>query len=306
MDSEGERLVKAVMDVNLADPVSRARARQAAESLASDHVTEAKSRMLARRFRALVEADAGGAQIADDLERLAARLRQLDPHYTGKSGALRRLFKRKEDRTQRFVAAREDFKTITDSLSRSSAVLRQNSVALEAFEVDAAAEARQVAVNIERADALSATLSASIRDAKLASIRDAKLAAEKADVIGFAEREVLIPLEEHRQHLLSLRAVNQQMLFSLAMLRETNAALIQNIQQITLATRGILAATSLRTTPDGPASEDLSLNDSLEELSRALDAHTAWRKENLAKRSEALQELQNLSSEAFGSSDYVS
>ena len=298
MDSEGERLVKAVMDVNLADPVSRARARQAAESLASDHVTEAKSRMLARRFRALVEADAGGAQIADDLERLAARLRQLDPHYTGKSGALRRLFKRKEDRTQRFVAAREDFKTITDSLSRSSAVLRQNSVALEAFEVDAAAEARQVAANIERADALSATLSA--------SIRDAKLAAEKADVIGFAEREVLIPLEEHRQHLLSLRAVNQQMLFSLAMLRETNAALIQNIQQITLATRGILAATSLRTTPDGPASEDLSLNDSLEELSRALDAHTAWRKENLAKRSEALQELQNLSSEAFGSSDYVS
>ena len=298
MDSEGERLVKAVMDVNLADPVSRARARQAAESLASDHVTEAKSRMLARRFRALVEADAGGAQIAEDLERLAARLRQLDPHYTGKSGALRRLFKRKEDRAQRFVAAREDFKTITDSLSRSSAVLRQNSVALEAFEVDAAAEARQVAVSIERADALSATLSA--------SIRDAKLAAEKADVIGFAEREVLIPLEEHRQHLLSLRAVNQQMLFSLAMLRETNAALIQNIQQITLATRGILAATSLRTTPDGPASEDLSLNDSLEELSRALDAHTAWRKENLARRSEALQELQNLSSEAFGSSDYVS
>ncbi len=298
MDSEGERLVKAVMDVNLADPVSRARARQAAESLASDHVTEAKSRMLARRFRALVEADAGGAQIAEDLERLAARLRQLDPHYTGKSGALRRLFKRKEDRTQRFVAAREDFKTITDSLSRSSAVLRQNSVALEAFEVDAAAEARQVAANIERADALSATLSA--------SIRDAKLAAEKADVVSFAEREVLIPLEEHRQHLLSLRAVNQQMLFSLAMLRETNAALIQNIQQITLATRGILAATSLRTTPDGPASEDLSLNDSLEELSRALDAHTAWRKENLAKRSEALQELQNLSSEAFGSSDYVS
>ena len=298
MDSEGERLVKAVMDVNLADPVSRARARQAAESLASDHVTEAKSRMLARRFRALVEADAGGAQIADDLERLAARLRQLDPHYTGKSGALRRLFKRKEDRAQRFVAAREDFKTITDSLSRSSAVLRQNSVALEAFEVDAAAEARQVAASIERADALSATLSA--------SIRDAKLAAEKADVIGFAEREVLIPLEEHRQHLQSLRAVNQQMLFSLAMLRETNAALIQNIQQITLATRGILAATSLRTTPDGPASEDLSLNDSLEELSRALDAHTAWRKENLAKRSEALQELQNLSSEAFGSSDYVS
>lgn len=298
MDSEGERLVKAVMDVNLADPVSRARARQAAESLASDHVTEAKSRMLARRFRALVEADAGGAQIAEDLERLAARLRQLDPHYTGKSGALRRLFKRKEDRAQRFVAAREDFKTITDSLSRSSAVLRQNSVALEAFEVDAAAEARQVAANIERADALSATLSA--------SIRDAKLAAEKADVVSFAEREVLIPLEEHRQHLLSLRAVNQQMLFSLAMLRETNAALIQNIQQITLATRGILAATSLRTTPDGPASEDLSLNDSLEELSRALDAHTAWRKENLAKRSEALQELQNLSSEAFGSSDYVS
>ena len=298
MDSEGERLVKAVMDVNLADPVSRARARQAAESIASDHVTEAKSRMLAKRFRALVEADAGGAQIAEDLERLAARLRQLDPHYTGKSGALRRLFKRKEDRAQRFVAAREDFKTITDSLSRSSAVLRQNSVALEAFEVDAAAEARQVAANIERADALSATLSA--------SIGDAKLAAEKADVVSFAEREVLIPLEEHRQHLLSLRAVNQQMLFSLAMLRETNAALIQNIQQITLATRGILAATSLRTTPDGPASEDLSLNDSLEELSRALDAHTAWRKENLAKRSEALQELQNLSSEAFGSSDYVS
>ena len=298
MDSEGERLVKAVMDVNLADPVSRARARQAAESLASDHVTEAKSRMLARRFRALVEADVGGAQIAEDLERLAARLRQLDPHYTGKSGALRRLFKRKEDRAQRFVAAREDFKTITDSLSRSSAVLRQNSVALEAFEVDAAAEARQVGASIERADALSATLSA--------SIRDAKLAAEKADVVSFAEREVLIPLEEHRQHLQSLRAVNQQMLFSLAMLRETNAALIQNIQQITLATRGILAATSLRTTPDGPASEDLSLNDSLEELSRALDAHTAWRKENLAKRSEALQELQNLSSEAFGSSDYVS
>ena len=298
MDNEGERLVKAVMDVNLADPVSRARARQAVEALASDHVTEAKSRMLARRFRALVEADAGGAQIAEDLEHLAARLRQLDPHYAGKSGILRKLFKRNEDRTQRFVAAREDFKTITDSLSRSSAVLRQNSVALEAFEADAAAEARQVVTSIERADALAAALSA--------SITDARSVAKMADVVTFAEREVLIPLEEHRQHLQSLRAVNQQMLFSLAMLRETNAALIQNIQQITLATRGILAATSLRTTADGPASEDLSLNDSLEELSRALDAHTTWRKKSLARKSEALRELQNLSNEAFGPNDYVS
>lgn len=298
MGSEGERLVKGVMAVDLADPVSRARARQAVESLVLDHVTEAKSRMLARRFRALVEADAGGAQIAEDLERLAARLRQLDPHYAGKGGILRKLFKRNEDRAQGFVAAREDFKTITDSLSRSSSVLRQNSVALEAFEADAAAEARQVVASIERADALAAALSA--------SIMDARSVAEMADVVTFAEREVLIPLEEHRQHLQSLRAVNQQMLFSLAMLRETNAALIQNIQQITLATRGILAATSLRTTADGPASEDLSLNDSLEELSRALDAHTTWRKKSLARKSEALRELQNLSHEAFGSSDYVS
>lgn len=290
MDTEGERLVQAVMDVDLADPASRARARRMAESLTAGQVTEAKSRMLARRFRALVEADAGSKQIAEDLERLASRMRQLDPQYAG-GGILRRLFPRKERTAEQFVAAREDLKAIVSSLTRSSAVLRQNSVALEGFEADAAEEARHVAAGLTRVHDLTSALSAHV-DAT-------RSAAGEADVAQFVEREILVPLQEHHQHLLSLRAVNQQMLFSLLVLRENNEALIHNIQQITRATKAILAATSLRTTPDGPASDDAALNDSLGELSRALDAHAVWRKESQAKRSEALRDLQDLSGETF-------
>ena len=209
-----------------------------------------------------------------------------------------------------------DIETIVASLARAAETLRQNDVALDGFEADVRSEAQQIAADIELAD--------DFEEALVAGLARAQATPGMANVASFAQMEVLSPLEQQRQYLQSLRAVNQQMALSLAILRENNAALIQNVRYVTVAAKHALeTAVMVRRSqkildtlkgaqkePSSPGAQDPSaapsmadLDESLGELSRTLEGHEAWRKQASARKADALTELEDLSARAFGEGD---
>lgn len=163
-----ERQVESVLSVDLANPVSRARAREAVEKLSMDSASAARSRLLERRIIALAQADSGGTRIATELEMLAARARELDATYVQprRQGLLKLSPAPKKKPTGSPRDTINEIKGIVNSLSRSAEVLRQNHVAFDGFAGDLSAEHQRIVSDVERADDFKSALIAAIENAK--------------------------------------------------------------------------------------------------------------------------------------------
>lgn len=300
-----ERQVESVLSVDLANPASRARAREAVEKLSMDSASAARSRLLERRILALAQADSGATRIATELEMLAARARELDATYVQprRQGLLKLSPAPKKKPTGSPRDTINEIKGIVNSLSRSAEVLRQNHVAFDGFAGDLSAEHQRIVSDVERAD--------DFKSALIAAIEKAKAEGAPSEVVRFAEREVLFPLESHRQYLQGLLAVNQQGALSLSILSETNEALITHVRMITLAARSSLdMATVLQRRASEQASvhangeadsmyDMADLHESLGELFHVLQEHDAWHKESATKRRDAARALSELSAKVF-------
>ena len=302
--TEGEQLALAAMAVDLADPASRARVRGTVDRFGEGGSSATRSRMLSKRLRVLALADTSNSKAAADLQRLASTIRQLDPSRRsgGRRGVLRRLFSPTRKKLDKLNATRKDIEVLLTALSGSAEALRQSEVALDGFEADIREEHALITKDIELADDYEAAL--------VSALQKTKSGATDQSAVRFVENEVLFPLEQHRQLLRSLLAVNQQAAASLSILRETNLSLIQNIRLVTLATRHSLDTSALlrrmqeARNAEGDDEEGHmpgmeAFEDSLDELSRALDEHDAWRAKSLSKRDGALQALDDLGQRAF-------
>lgn len=307
-----EDQVALVMGVSLTDAASRMRARQTVEELGARNASAAKSRLLEMRVHALALADSDSDRVAADLQKLATKVSKLDPTRGGsrRPSLIERYFDSPEKQVERVLAARNDIESIISSLSESARAIRQNNVALDAFEADIQAESELLEHDLARADAYEAALTAAIERERQANGASKRL--------SFVETDVLYPLEELRQHLGSLRAVNQQAALSLVVLRDTNALLVQSIQQVIHAARYALKVASMLRTPQaapaatvavapqGSAPDDRSfdaelglteLRSSLDELFRALEESDTWRKKASALTREAMGEIEDMTAE---------
>lgn len=312
----GAALARTVMSVDLTDPASREHARQTVEHLGSRGVSEARSRLLDQRIRMIALTDSGTSKIADDLARLATRIRRWNPSQGGgqRPGLLGKLLAPGERHDERLRSSRKDVEDVVASLTASAQALRQSDIALGGFETDIRRESRAILGDIALADEFERELVAS-----LASCQADPAAAE---VVRFVRTEVLSPLEQHRQYLETMLAINQQAAISLAILRETNQTLIQNIQRITQVTAHALEigmtirsfeaqqrqyreqCKALEGTyrPDEADERDSSaaaLEESLSELFRILDENDLWRRTAVVQTRKALDELESLSSKAL-------
>lgn len=305
------REVQIVMSVDLTDPLSRAQARKTVDSFGKNNISLAKSRMLDRRILALAQADSGSGKIAAELQRLALKARDLaSSTKPRRRGLLGGLFGTAEKRPASISDMLREMDGIVSSLMGSAEVLRQNNVALDGYESDIMTENKQVIAEIQRAEDFHAALVAAIDDARVRGVDD--------EVLRFATSEVLFPLEQHRQYLQGLLAVNQQAAISLAILRETNYDLVGHIQQITFAARcshdlavtlrqGASRGTDARNAGGETAygeEADAALSDpafqsSLKELFRVLEAHEVWSRAAAKKTETAVVELRDLSAEVL-------
>lgn len=232
IESVGGQQAMIVMGADLSDPTARARVRKTVETLGAKNasVSAAKSKMLDTRIRTLAQSDSGNTKLAADLQNLTIRVRELDPSRVNfqRQGFLGKLFKPTERYLEQFRTAREEIDDIIVSLTNSAETLRQNNIAIDGYEADIYAESKQIAADIEMANDFEAALVAAIDKAKAEGIDPEK--------IRFIENDVLFPLEQRRQDLQSLLAVNQQAGISLSILRETNSTLIQNVNRTTRIT----------------------------------------------------------------------
>ena len=306
-----EAQVRDVMNVNPADPASRQMARRVVEALGRGGVSEARSRMLDRQVLALAQADPGSAKTWSELQRLASKAHELDAALPApRKGLLGRLLPPARRSPEQAQTTIEEMDAAVSALTSSAEVLRQNDVALDGYEADLVEELQRVEGDVQRADELYAALTEAVRQARVDGTPE--------DVVRFVQREVLDVLEGQRLHLQELLAVDQQAAMALAFLRDNNTLLIGHVRQITLAAKQslALARTLGRHAPQvsahegsqaldaGGAAQDTAevvgaLQESLDQLFSALEAHDAWRSEVAAQTQKAVVELRDLSAEVF-------
>ncbi|MBR2681954.1 MAG: toxic anion resistance protein [Atopobiaceae bacterium] len=222
-----ERQADAIMGIDLSDIESRDKARQAIEQLGAGTtaLTASQSRMTATSLRALAEEGNTGSEIATNLSDLAIRMRQLDPSKI--DFARKGLFAKFHDPVERyfeqFKSARSEIEAVMVSLKRGRNTLAADNIELERQEVTLIKDSQTLAKELDMANQLEEALTEAIARAE-----DEGVDPEK---VRFVRQEILFPLEQKRQDLQTLLAVNQQGIVAMSVLRENNRALITNIDR---------------------------------------------------------------------------
>ena len=226
-ESAMERQADAIMNIDLTDMESRDKARQAIEALGAGTtaMSASQSRMTASSLRSLAEEGAGGKEIASNLSDLAIRMRKLDPSKVdfARKGLLSKLHDPVERYFEQFKSARTEIETVMVSLKHGRDMLASDNIELERQEVSLLKDSQTLAKELDVANQLEVALNDAIARAE-----DEGVDPEK---VRFVRQEILFPLEQKRQDLQTLLAVNQQGIVAMSVLRENNRALMTNIDR---------------------------------------------------------------------------
>ena len=206
---------------------SRDKARQAIEQLGAGTtaLSASQSRMTASSLRSLAEEGAGGKEIASNLSDLAIRMRKLDPSKVdfARRGILSKFHDPVERYFEQFKSARTEIEAVMVSLKHGRDTLASDNVELERQEVTLLKDSQTLAKELDVANQLEVALTDAIERAEAEGVDPEK--------VRFVRQEILFPLEQKRQDLQTLLAVNQQGIVAMSVLRENNRALMTNIDR---------------------------------------------------------------------------
>ena len=222
-----EQRADAIMAIDISDVYSRNKARQAIEALGTGTaaMTASKSTMTSQSLRSIAEQGAPGSDIATNLGDLARRMRDLDPSKLDftKRGFLGRFRDPVERYFEQFKSARSEIEDIMVSLKHGRDTLAADNVELEHQEVRLLQDSQDVAKELDMADQLE--------EALLAAIDKAEAEGIDPERVRFVRQEILFPLEQKRQDLQTLLAVNQQSIIAMSVLRQNNRTLMTSIDR---------------------------------------------------------------------------
>ena len=225
--SVADQQADAIMSIDLSDLQSREQARRAIEQLGAGTtaLSASQSRMTATSLQALAEQGTNGSEIASSLSDLAIRMRRLDPSHIdfARKGLLSRLHDPVERYFEQFRSARAEIETVMVSLKHGRDTLAADNVELERQEVTLVKDSQQLAKELDMANQLEDALTAAIERAEAEGVDPER--------VRFVRQEILFPLEQKRQDLQTLLAVNQQGIVAMSVLRENNRALMTNIDR---------------------------------------------------------------------------
>ena len=222
-----ERQAKAIMDIDLSDATSREKARQAIDQLGSGTtaLSASQSRMTSSSIRSLAEEGAGSKEIANSLSDLAIRMRKLDPSKVdfARKGLMSKLHDPVERYFEQFKSARSEIETVMVSLKHGRDTLAADNVELERQEVSLVKDSQTLAKELDMANQLEEALTDAIERAEEEGVDPEK--------VRFVRQEILFPLEQKRQDLQTLLAVNQQGIVAMSVLRDNNRQLMTSIDR---------------------------------------------------------------------------
>ena len=181
--------------------------------------------MTASSLRSLAEEGAGGKEIASNLSDLAIRMRKLDPSKVdfARRGILSKFHDPVERYFEQFKSARTEIEAVMVSLKHGRDTLASDNVELERQEVTLLKDSQTLAKELDVANQLEVALTDAIERAEAEGVDPEK--------VRFVRQEILFPLEQKRQDLQTLLAVNQQGIVAMSVLRENNRALMTNIDR---------------------------------------------------------------------------
>lgn len=228
IDSVAAEKGQQIMQVNLDSLADRREILQAVDNLGSDVVKKSaeKNEILSRRMNQLSRESGDSGEVAQGLEDLAAKMRDLDPSgidFT-KTGKLGKLFNPVRRYFDRYKTADQEIADIVQSLERGKQTLRNDNVTLELEESSMRDLTRQLNQQIAMGTDLDAYLSAAIDKARADGAAD-------PERIKFVEEEVLFPLRQKILDFQQLLTVNQQGIVSMNIVRRNNLELIRAVDR---------------------------------------------------------------------------
>lgn len=228
IDSVAAEKGQQIMQVNLDSLADRREILQAVDNLGSDVVKKSaeKNEILSRRMNQLSRESGDSGEVAQGLEDLAAKMRDLDPSgidFT-KTGKLGKLFNPVRRYFDRYKTADQEIADIVQSLERGKQTLRNDNVTLELEESSMRDLTRQLNQQIAMGTDLDAYLSAAIDKARSDGATD-------PERIKFVEEEVLFPLRQKILDFQQLLTVNQQGIVSMNIVRRNNLELIRAVDR---------------------------------------------------------------------------
>ena len=178
---------------------------------------------------------AGGESVANSLEELSLKMKDLDPSGLDFSrGKVGRFFNPVRKYFERYKTADGEIADIVESLEKGKQTLQNDNVTLELEKNSMREATKELALKISLGEQMDAYLSNEIEKARVTPGNEER--------VKFVEEEVLFPLRQRVMDLQQIIAVNQQGIIAMEVIRKNNLELIRGVERAKVVT-----VTALRT-----------------------------------------------------------
>lgn len=220
------------MAVDLDSLAQRREFVQVVETFGSDLMRQSQSKnsILQKRMGEFSRAGGESGEIAQGLEDLSIRMRDLDPSgldFT-KTGFLGKVFNPIRRYFEKFKTADAEIAGIVKTLEKGRKVLKNDNTTLEIERAAMRDLTKQLTQKIELGSQLDSYLANAVENARISG--------DSEERIKFVEEEILFPLRQRLMDFQQLLVVNQQGIIAMEVIRKNNLELIRAVDRAQMVT----------------------------------------------------------------------
>ena len=221
-----------IMAVDLDSLAQRREFVQVVETFGSDLMRQSQSKnsILKKRMGEFSSAGGESGEIAQGLQDLSIRMRDLDPSgldFT-KTGFLGKVFNPIRRYFEKFKTADAEIAGILKTLEKGRKVLKNDNTTLEIERAAMRDLTKQLTQKIELGSQLDSYLANAVENARISG--------DSEERIQFVEEEILFPLRQRLMDFQQLLVVNQQGIIAMEVIRKNNLELIRAVDRAQMVT----------------------------------------------------------------------
>ena len=221
-----------IMAVDLDSLAQRREFVQVVETFGADLMRQSQSKnsILQKRMGDFSRAGGESGEIAQGLEDLSIKMRDLDPSgldFT-KTGFLGKVFNPIRRYFEKFKTADAEIAGIVKTLEKGRKILKNDNTTLEIERAAMRDLTKQLTQKIELGSQLDSYLTNAVENARISG--------ESEERVKFVEEEILFPLRQRLMDFQQLLVVNQQGIIAMEVIRKNNLELIRAVDRAQMVT----------------------------------------------------------------------
>ena len=229
IETAAEQQADTIINVDLGDLQQRRDFTGAVESLGSQayDVSRSENTMLKKRMADLSH-DSQSAQVANTLEELTLKMKDLDPSNIdfAKKGLFGKISNPVRRYFEKYKTADAEIDDILKSLDKSRKSLSADNTTLELEEVKMTNTAKKLQKDIETGMKIDDALQRAIEKEE-----SNPSSPDSAQRVKFAKEEILFPLRQKVMDMQQMQVVSQQGIIAMEVIRRNNSELIRSVQR---------------------------------------------------------------------------